>query len=114
MRKVAISIPLNTSGANLVSECDYVYDAPHRPDLTITGTATRSAMYDYGRETTETTQGADAVGGLLAACFSGTAGETGLYYYGHRFYMPELARWASRDPFGELGFASCRWYMMGG
>ena len=29
--------------------------------------------------------------------------ETGLYYYGYRYYSPELARWLSRDPLGELG-----------
>jgi RHS repeat-associated protein len=28
--------------------------------------------------------------------------ETGLYYYGYRFYSPELGRWASRDPLGAL------------
>jgi RHS repeat-associated protein len=27
--------------------------------------------------------------------------ETGLYYYGYRFYHPELGRWASRDPIEE-------------
>ena len=27
--------------------------------------------------------------------------ETGLYYYGYRYYMPEMGRWCSRDPIGE-------------
>lgn len=29
--------------------------------------------------------------------------ETGFYYYGCRFYSPELMRWISRDPIGEEG-----------
>jgi RHS repeat-associated protein len=29
--------------------------------------------------------------------------ETGLYYYGYRFYSPELMRWMNRDPIGEDG-----------
>ncbi len=29
--------------------------------------------------------------------------ETGLYYYGLRYYFPELGRWPSRDPIGERG-----------
>jgi RHS repeat-associated protein len=29
--------------------------------------------------------------------------ETGLYYYGYRFYSPELHRWLNRDPIDELG-----------
>jgi RHS repeat-associated protein len=29
--------------------------------------------------------------------------ETGLYYYGYRFYSPELMRWLSRDPIQENG-----------
>jgi len=28
---------------------------------------------------------------------------SGEYYYGYRFYSPELGRWPSRDPIGELG-----------
>ena len=27
--------------------------------------------------------------------------ETGLYYYGYRFYRPRLERWVNRDPIGE-------------
>ncbi|MCP4101728.1 MAG: RHS repeat-associated core domain-containing protein, partial [Lentisphaerae bacterium] len=30
--------------------------------------------------------------------------ETGLYYYGFRYYSTELGRWISRDPIGEHGF----------
>ncbi|MBN1907301.1 MAG: RHS repeat-associated core domain-containing protein [Deltaproteobacteria bacterium] len=29
--------------------------------------------------------------------------ETGLYYYGHRFYSPSLGRWTTRDPIEEVG-----------
>ena len=29
--------------------------------------------------------------------------ETGLYYYGRRFYSPVLRRWLNRDPIGEEG-----------
>ncbi len=29
--------------------------------------------------------------------------ETGLYYYGYRFYDPVTGRWPSRDPIGERG-----------
>ena len=29
--------------------------------------------------------------------------ETGLYYYGYRYYAPGLGRWVSRDPIGEQG-----------
>ena len=29
--------------------------------------------------------------------------ETGLYYYGYRYYSPELGRWVSRDPIEETG-----------
>ncbi len=29
--------------------------------------------------------------------------ETNLYYYGYRYYSPELGRWLNRDPIGERG-----------
>ena len=29
--------------------------------------------------------------------------ETGLYYYGYRFYCPAIMRWLTRDPMGEEG-----------
>jgi RHS repeat-associated protein len=32
-----------------------------------------------------------------------TDGETGLVYYGQRYYSPGMGRWVSRDPIGEEG-----------
>jgi len=29
--------------------------------------------------------------------------ETGLYYYGYRFYSPDFHRWVNRDPIAEEG-----------
>jgi RHS repeat-associated protein len=34
--------------------------------------------------------------------------ETGLLYYGYRFYDPSTGRWPSADPIGELGFELIR------
>lgn len=34
---------------------------------------------------------------------SGAVGNTGLYYYGYRYYSPRLGRWISRDPIEEKG-----------
>ena len=34
--------------------------------------------------------------------------ETGLYYYGHRYYSPGMGRWCSRDPIEEEGFRIMR------
>jgi RHS repeat-associated protein len=33
-----------------------------------------------------------------------TDDETGLLYYGHRYYNPSTGRWPSRDPIEEIGF----------
>jgi len=32
-----------------------------------------------------------------------TDSETGMLYYGYRYYVPETGRWLSRDPIGEVG-----------
>jgi RHS repeat-associated protein len=37
--------------------------------------------------------------------------ETGLYYFGYRYYSPRLGRWISRDPIGELGGANLYGYV---
>lgn len=37
--------------------------------------------------------------------------ETGLNYYGYRFYNPLLGRWMSRDPIDELGHQQIKGYL---
>ena len=44
---------------------------------------------------------------------TGAIGESGLYYYGYRYYSPTLGRWTSEDPIEETGastvnFAWCK------
>jgi RHS repeat-associated protein len=34
--------------------------------------------------------------------------ETGLYYYGYRYYDPSTGRWLSRDPINEAGFNAAK------
>ena len=33
---------------------------------------------------------------------------SGMYYYGYRFYDPNLQRWINRDPIGDAGFETLR------
>ncbi len=39
-------------------------------------------------------------------------GETGFYYYGFRFYSPQLGRWLSRDPIEEEGGVNILSFLM--
>ena len=66
-------------------------------------TGATAAHYEY-----------DGFGNLTAATGSATAfphrfstkytdDESGLVYYGYRYYSPELGRWVNRDPIGEEG-----------
>jgi RHS repeat-associated protein len=47
--------------------------------------------------------GADAAGNAFRFSTKYWDGETDLYYYGYRYYLPELGRWVSKDPLGEDG-----------
>ena len=80
------------------------YDGNGNVATLVSATGTVSAVYEY-----------DPFGGLIRATgpaaddnpfqFSSkyTDSETGLSYYGFRFYSPELGRWLSRDPIEEEG-----------
>jgi len=70
--------------------------------LDTNGVSVAAVMYDaFGRKVSGT---ADA-GLRLPYGFSTKYldEETGLYYYGYRFYSPEMGRWMSRDPIEERG-----------
>ena len=38
-------------------------------------------------------------------------GETGLYYYGYRYYSPDMGRWPNRDSIGEAGGKNLYWFV---
>jgi RHS repeat-associated protein len=67
-------------------------------------TAQTSAEYEYGPfgETIRAT-GPAASENVFRFSAKYTDGESGLIYYGFRYYQPTTGRWLSRDPIGELG-----------
>ncbi|MGI6494966.1 MAG: RHS repeat-associated core domain-containing protein [Kiritimatiellia bacterium] len=66
------------------------------------GTIVAEYTYDaFGRTIAATGSLADAFRHRFSTKYYDA--ETGLYYYGYRFYAPELMRWLNRDPIGEAG-----------
>lgn len=86
------------------TEASYAYDANGNVANLVATDGVIVATYDY-----------DPYGNLVSS--SGTLAddnpyrfstkyadeETGLVYYGFRFYSPSLGRWLNRDPIGEVG-----------
>ena len=67
-------------------------------------TGTTAAHYEYdpfGKTTVAT--GLNAQGFAHRFSTKPLEAETGLYYYGYRYYDPATGRWPSRDPIGENG-----------
>ena len=62
------------------------------------------AAYEYGPfGGVSTMSGTEATNNFLRFSTKYWDTETGLGYWGFRFYSPELGRWLSRDPIGEEG-----------
>ncbi len=63
-----------------------------------------SANYEYGPfGESIRVSGVQAAANPLRFSTKFTDDDTGLLYYGHRFYSPSTGRWASRDPLAEKG-----------
>jgi len=64
------------------------------------------ARYDYdafGNRITNTAPELDEDVNPFGFSTKFTGEETGLVYYGYRYYAPEVGRWLNRDPIGERG-----------
>jgi RHS repeat-associated protein len=68
-----------------------------------------SARYEYG-PFGEAIRATGAMGKKNPIRFSTkyTDDQTGLLYYGYRYYNPTTGRWINRDPLGESGFEALR------
>jgi len=73
---------VNTNGASVAH---YEYD-PYGNLLTSVGTAVEDNPFRFSTKYLDQ--------------------ETGWYYYGYRYYSPELGRWLSREPIRERGFGT--------
>ena len=68
----------------------------------VSGNAAAHYEYDaFGNQTKQAGDNPDAFPHRFSTKYLDE--EVSLYYYGRRFYSPELGRWLSRDPIGERG-----------
>ncbi|HHS97404.1 MAG TPA: hypothetical protein ENK08_05820 [Chloroflexi bacterium] len=83
----------------------YLYDANGNVGQLVGASGDVAAHYEYdpfGRET----YARGAVDNVFGFSTKYHDDETGLVYYGYRYYSPELGRWLNRDPIEELGLAA--------
>jgi len=80
------------------------YDANGNVSEYVSGSGAIVAHYEYepfGKETVATGLSADDF--LFRFSTKKLEPEADIYYYGYRFYSPQLGRWLNRDPIGERG-----------
>ena len=93
----------------MISDNNGVYFPAYDPNGNVMGLVKASdgtvcAQYEYlpyGELITAT--GTMAVSNPIRFSTKYRDNETGLYYYGYRYYSPSLGRWISRDPIEEQG-----------
>jgi len=91
-------------GTNSVSSVFYTYDGNGNVSELVNTNGAVVAHYEYdafGNTTAATGAMAEANPFRFSTKYLDT--ETGLYYYGLRYYHPELGRWVNRDPIEEEG-----------
>jgi RHS repeat-associated protein len=99
---IDLKLPTSTSSAGTFFP---VYDGNGNIlGLVDSATGTRVAEYEYGPfgEPLRAT-GPAAAANPFRFSTKYTDSETGLLYYGFRYYNPSTGRWPSRDPIGERG-----------
>ena len=86
----------------------YTYEANGNVGQLVDGTTGAVvAHYEYDPfGTTLTASGTDAAANPFRFSTKYTDDDTGLLYYGYRFYSPTLGRWLTRDPMEEDGGAN--------
>jgi len=96
-------ITQDTSNPSDQSEYYYCYDANGNVTDLVDTNGTTVAHYEYDPFGNTTQQSGSAASQNPFRFSTKYLDETGLYYYGYRYYSPQLGRWPSRDPITELG-----------
>ncbi len=82
----------------------YTYDANGNVSQLVDEAGAIVARYEYDPFGNEIrAEGDDAQNNPFRFSTKYLDAETGLYYYGFRYYVPEIGRWISRDPIEERG-----------
>ena len=86
----------------------YTFDGNGNVSELVNGTGTLAGHYEYGPFGQTTAQiDSDASGAVGSNPYRFSTkpldAESGLYYYGYRYYNPVDGRWINRDPLGERG-----------
>ncbi len=90
----------------------YYYQADGNGNITALEDGSQNLITGYRYDPFGNTLYAPAVGPGSANPFRFSSKQllspSGMYYYGYRWYDPNLQRWPNRDPLGEPGFESIR------
>jgi len=99
---LAMNIPSGYTTAG-----NYIYNYDGNGNITSMVRAADQAVvakYEYGPlGQTVTASGAMATSNSYRFSTKSADDETGLVYYGYRYYNPAMGRWVNRDPMGENG-----------
>ncbi len=98
--------PFLSTTNNLTSKTYlYTFDANGNVgQLVESSTGTIAAHYEYDAfGNTLVSAGSEAENNVFRFSTKYYDVETGLYYYGYRYYSPKLGRWSTRDPLEEEG-----------
>jgi RHS repeat-associated protein len=92
------------SVSNILTAQYPLYDGNYNINAYINAAGTETARYEYG-PFGESLRITGTLGKLSPFRFSTkyTDDESGLVYYGYRYYAQSLGRWINRDPIGERG-----------
>jgi len=83
---------------------EYTYDGNGNVTTLVSTTdGAVSATYDYSPFGLTVSQSGPAADANTYRFSTKPRDETHLYYYGMRYYTPDLGRWINRDPIGEAG-----------
>ena len=100
-----LAVTTSRSDSAIASSLLYLYDGNGNVAALVDPVTTESAAaYEYspfGKTLVAHGPLADANPFRFSAKYTDT--ETGLVYYGYRYYESELGRWINRDPVGEVG-----------